>query len=139
VNTLDSYPSALPVLVANVSGPYPDGVRDGIARALAVPHARPYWPILKRAYLDEPAATRTKQGLAAALAAVADDDVLDEILSLIADSRHGESRGLLLTALPRSSNPRAHQTLEAMRSDPKMRKVARVLLRSRRSRDRNRA
>jgi hypothetical protein len=122
------------VLLAHLTGAYPDGVRDGIARALAVPEARPYWSILKQAYLDEPLGTRTKQGLAAALAAAADDEVLDELISLVTTPQHGESRGLLMTALPRSYNPLARQVLESMTSDPELRKVAKVLLRARRSR-----
>jgi hypothetical protein len=40
VNTAVPYAEALPILLAHVQRPYPDRVREGIARALAVPKAR---------------------------------------------------------------------------------------------------
>lgn len=40
VNTAQSYPDALPVLIDHLRRPYSDDVREGIARALAVREAR---------------------------------------------------------------------------------------------------
>ncbi len=40
VNTAQSYPDAIPVLIDHLRRPYSDAVREGIARALAVREAR---------------------------------------------------------------------------------------------------
>lgn len=40
VNTAQSYPNAIPVLIDHLRRPYSDAVREGIARALAVREAR---------------------------------------------------------------------------------------------------
>ena len=40
VNTSTPYPRALPILVKHLERPYPDRVREGIARALAVGDAQ---------------------------------------------------------------------------------------------------
>jgi hypothetical protein len=48
VNTGAQYPDALPILFDHLHRPYPDSVRTGIARALAVPEARKWWkPVLE--------------------------------------------------------------------------------------------
>lgn len=88
VNTSAPCPAALPVLLIHLSRPYPDRVREGIARALAVRDARFAWETLVRLYRDEPAGTDAKDGLAVALAAVSDD----EVVALARDAVHGDSR-----------------------------------------------
>jgi len=40
VNSLNAYPQSLPILLKHLQGNYPDAVRDGIARAMAVPDAK---------------------------------------------------------------------------------------------------
>ena len=40
VNSAESYPEAIPVLINHLRRPYRDGIREGIARALAVREAR---------------------------------------------------------------------------------------------------
>ena len=59
-------PEALPNLVQHLPRDYPSPVRDGIARALAVPAARFAWPVVVRMYRQEPAG-RVKDGLAVAI------------------------------------------------------------------------
>ncbi len=128
VNTPGSYPKAVPILFAHLPRPYPAAVREGIARALAVPEARTRgWEVLTRLYAGEPE-TRVRSGLAAAIAAAADDEVIGDVIALTRDTRHGSSRLLLLSALERSADPRARAALMALRTDPDLVKEIQVIL-----------
>jgi hypothetical protein len=118
VNTAEPYPDALPILVEHLPRPYPDRVREGIARALAVRDARFAWDTLRDLYDAEQAGTDAKHGLAVALSAAADDTVIDDVITLAREDRHGDSRILLLNALERSNAPHAAATLEELASDP---------------------
>jgi hypothetical protein len=128
VNTSTPYPAALPILLEHLGRPYPDRVREGIARALAVRDAKFGWETLVRLYRDEPAGSDAKDGLAVALAAISDDDVDDELISLAREAAHGESRVLLLQRLKRSRAPQAHAALEEFAEDPLLGQEARALL-----------
>ncbi|WP_040598263.1 hypothetical protein [Patulibacter medicamentivorans] len=131
VNTSTPYPAALPILLEHLGRPYPDRVREGIARSLAVRDAKFGWETLMRLYRDEPAGSDAKDGLAAALAAVSDDDVVDELIALAGDSVHGESRILLLRGLKRSRAPQARAALVEFSGDPVLGQEARALLNGR--------
>ncbi|HET9710578.1 MAG TPA: hypothetical protein VFP64_01810, partial [Pyrinomonadaceae bacterium] len=72
---------------------------------------------------------RAKDGLAVALAAIADDETIGDIISLTNDSRNGPSRLLLLKSLGRSSDPKARQTLIQLQNDPELTKEIKVILR----------
>lgn len=129
VNTPASYPKAVPILLAHLPRPYPPAVREGIARALAVRETKaPGWNVLTRLYIDEPEA-RVRGGLAAAIAATADDEVIGDVIALARDTRHGTSRVLLLTALERSADPRARAALMDLSTDPELTKEIQVILR----------
>jgi hypothetical protein len=129
VNTSVSYAAAVPVLLEHVERPYPDRVREGIARALGVPEASPAADTLLRLYRAEPAATDAKQGLAVAVANAAGDARLDDVIALAADPANGTSRLLLLSALARSGDPRGRAALDALADDPELGEEARRLLR----------
>jgi len=128
VNTSTPYPAALPILLEHLKRPYPDRVREGIARALAVRDARFGWETLARLYGQEEAGTDAKDGLAVALAAASDDEVVDEVISLARDRVHGESRLLLLRRLKRSRAAQARAALEEFAGDPVLGQEARRLL-----------
>ena len=128
VNTRDSYPKAVPILLASLHRAYPAPVREGIARALAVPEAKLHWEMLKRLYRDEPGG-RVKDGLAVAVAATADDDVIGDVITLLRDTHLGPSRLLLLSALERSADPRARSTLMELGTDPELSREIQVILR----------
>jgi hypothetical protein len=128
VNTAVPYAEALPILLAHVQRPYPDRVREGIARALAVPKAKVGWDLLTRLYKREGRETDTKDGLAVAIAAASDDEVIDEVIALAQDTQHGPSRLLLLRALQRSKNPRARTALAELKTDPDLTREVRRLL-----------
>jgi hypothetical protein len=130
VNTKASYPKLLPTLVDQLQRPYPDGVREGIARALAVPEARFAWPLLVRLYRQEPAG-QVKNALALAVGNSAGAKELEELIRLARDPQLGDSRMLLLGALERSRDPRAYRALDELATDPDLQKEIKFMLRCR--------
>jgi len=128
VNTSTPYPEALPILLSHLQRPYPGAVREGIARALAVRPARFGWDVLTRLFRQE-TEERVKDGLAVAIAATADEEVIDEVIALARDRQHGSSRLLLLRALERSKSPRARAALMELGTDPELEKEIQVNLR----------
>ena len=127
VNTPGSYPTAVPILLEHLPRPLPPAVREGIARALAVPEAKAGWDVLTGLYRHELEA-RVRSGLAAAIAAASDDEVIGDVIALTRDARHGSSRLLLLSALERSADPRARATLMDLGTDPDLTKEIQVIL-----------
>ena len=119
VNRSEPYPEALPILLRHLQLPYPDRVREGIARALAVRGDAAFaWETLVELYQDEPPETDAKDGLAVALAAGATTAVLDDLVELVADPRHGQSRILLIKGISRSRSDKAHEALARLAHDP---------------------
>jgi hypothetical protein len=129
VNTPNVYPQSLQILLAHLQKPYPDAIRDGIARAMAIPGAKFAWPILIRLYRQEKKVGRTQQGLAVALSNIADDEVMDDLIALGREPQLGASRALLLDALRRSRLARARTALMEFANDPLLQKEARRILR----------
>lgn len=129
VNTSSSYTSALPILLAHLSRPYPPAVKEGIARALAVRETKGLgWDTLLRHYRDE-SEPRVRDGLAAAIAVAADDQVIGDVIALARDTTLGSSRILLLRALTRSKDPRARTALTDLATDPDLVLEIRAILR----------
>lgn len=120
VNTSTPYPNAIPILLEHLKRSYPDRVREGIARALAVPDAMFAWDELAHLYRNEPNDTDAKDGLAVAISATADDRVIADLIALARDDKHGESRVLLLDALAKSRAPEARRAIDELRSDPQL-------------------
>jgi hypothetical protein len=108
----------LPILLAHLERPYPDAIRDGVARAMAIPAARFAWPVLVKLFRQEQQESRTKQGLAVALSNIADDELLDELINLIRDPQNGMSRALLLRALEVSHRSDKRKVLMEFGGDP---------------------
>lgn len=133
VNSASSYPSAIETLLSHLGRSYPSSVREGIARALAVGDARWCWSALVQAYHDEHD-SRVKEGIAVALAAIADEEVLDDVLCLVNDGSLGSSRALLLTSLERMRDPRALKALVESKDDPDLTREAHHILARRRAR-----
>lgn len=139
VNTSTQYAAAIPILLKHLPLPYSDSVREGIARALAVPEpaVQKAWPILVEEYrkapngwgviaIGDPKEYRlgAKDGLACALSVAVTDETLPELIALANDRAHGESRLLLLSALKKrqNSNPLARQAIDKLASDPDLQK-----------------
>jgi hypothetical protein len=122
VNTSRPYPKAIPVLLAHLKKAYPGRVREGIARALAARESRPIWGELLAAFRAEPSECEpggdVKWGLGCALSAPATDDVLGDVIDILADPRHGQSRIALIDVLLRSKDPRALRVLHESATDP---------------------
>jgi hypothetical protein len=120
VNTKDRYPQLIPILFEHLDQPYPDRVREGIARALAVPESRLRWDELVSRYLADSDTTTKgmKWLLHLSIAAAADVTVLDTLIRLACDRRHGRNRALFVDALARIGDPRAQATLAALAGDP---------------------
>lgn len=127
VNTPGSYPKAVPILLAHLPRPYPAAVREGIARALAVREASCGWELLTRLYRDEHE-VRAKDGLAVAIAAAANDELIGDVIALARDTSQGPSRLLLLGALERSADPRARMAVMDLGTDPELVKEIQVIL-----------
>ncbi len=120
VNKPGSYPNLVPILLTHLDRPYPERVREGIARALAVPEARSAWDRLVSRYLSETDTTShgIKWALHLAIAAAADASVLDTLIRLATDRRHGRNRALFVDALARIGGPRAEAVLSQLANDP---------------------
>lgn len=70
-----------------------------------------------------------RDGLAAALNAIASDEVSDEVAGLVRDPGNGSSRVLLVGALARSKRATTRSQLLRLLEDPGLQKEVRVLLR----------
>jgi hypothetical protein len=135
VNTNDSYTVALPILLDHLQRDYPDKVREGIARAMAVRESKFAWHTLIRLFRAQFDANPNgvKGALAVALSEAADDEVMSDLIELFEEPRHGESRIFFVTTLKRSRLANARAALAAGRQDPQLvREIVRVLDRPKR-------
>ena len=118
------YPTAIPILLKHLVLPYSDVTRETLAKSSPFPMRGIAWPILAAEYRKIPNSVRlgAKGGLAAALAATATENVMDELIVLAKDRSQGESRVLLLRALRRSKSAVAKRAIEELASDPGLEK-----------------
>lgn len=104
VNTRDSYPEGIPVLLEYLPRVSHPRMKEGIARALGVVEARPRAaePLL-REFRRYQALTKseehTKWAIANALSTVADDSVFREIAVTLQDAEHGGPRSGMVASL----------------------------------------
>jgi hypothetical protein len=137
VGTRAPYPEAIPVLLKHLPRPYPLPIRDGIARALAVPEAHRGWAQLAQEFEKETDSTSKsgvsgmKWALALALAAASTDAELDQVLRWVSDPALGQDRAPLLNALARSRDPRSLDKLHELVKDPSLKEDAEKALRRR--------
>jgi hypothetical protein len=126
VNSRRRYPNLIPTLLSHLRRKYPQRIREGIARALAVPDARVGWNKLVQAFMAESGpvdpvlgVNEMKWALHLAIAAAADVSVLDDLVGLVIDRRrHGPHRSFFIDALARIRDPRARAALHEMKNDP---------------------
>lgn len=121
VNTREPYPKAIPVLMEHLEeGGYPPVIREGIARALAVPVLDPEdWDILLTCFREE-SDDQAKFALALALKANAVQDHREQLLELVRDPESGSGRTVLATALYRFRNQEVDRLLQSLVSDPEI-------------------
>jgi hypothetical protein len=122
VNTAERYTAALPILLDHLQRDYPDRVREGIARAMAVPESKFAWQTLLNLFRHslEAKPNGVKWAIGLALAAAADDEVMPDVIALFRDRRHGENRLAFTKALKRSRLANARAALEQGREDPQL-------------------
>lgn len=131
----NNYDHVIPILLKHLLMPYSDVIRSTIARSLAVPEAKQVWSTLVAEYrkapmgwgIKAPGDTKefrlgAKDGLACALSVAVTDATMEELIGIVKDRTHGESRVLLLSALRKSKNPLAKQALEELANDPDLAK-----------------
>lgn len=120
VNSSKSYPTAIPVLLRLLNENIEDAViLEGIVRALAVKEARgiaarPLIEQFKSLTMDQ---LTLKWVVSNTLSIVADDSVLDDLLDLVKDKRHGKAREMLTLALCNMSDPRVTDVLVELLDD----------------------
>ena len=134
VNTAEPYTHVLPILLEHLQRPYPDRIKEGIGRAMAVRESKFAWSTLlklfRQSFEQEP--NGVKWAIGCALAAAADDEVMSDVIALFCDPRHGENRLAFVDALRRSRNAAARAAMEEAREDPQLaREMRRVLGRPR--------
>lgn len=113
----EPYTAAFPILLKHLQLDYPDHILDGLGRAFGVPEAMFVWNDLIELY-RRISAKGARDGIAVALSDLAGDEQLDEIIDLVREPKHGESRILLLLVLEKSKEPRAKQVLRDLQNDP---------------------
>lgn len=107
VNTADSYPEAIPVLLDHLRRPYSDGTREGIARALSVREARgSAGPVIIQVLREtEDADPQLRWALANALTIVATHSDRDNIQALIKNEECEEVRNRLKRSIKTAAKP----------------------------------
>lgn len=131
--TMPEYRHAIPILVEHLRRPYCDDALGIIALSLQVrmPEVKSAWPELLAIYLKardghgirRPGETvpRTflfKMHLANVLLYAYRPKHLNDMIALLKDPDQGDARTLLLSALRRSKDPKAIQTINDLADDP---------------------
>ena len=118
VNTAEPYPEALPVLRAHVrDGSYPDRIREGIARALAVGLSVDYWYELKDLYLHA-SGSGARSGLAVALSAYPQSQHYKSLLEFMDMDSLGGSRVHFVEKIAELGGDEGIEFLRARRNNP---------------------
>lgn len=101
VNTSDSYPEAIPILIAHLDKPYDSRIREGIVRGLTVPEARgePARRILQEFGRSGNDDKHVRWALANALTVVADQSMIAAMEELLIHERDESVRRLLQQAI----------------------------------------
>ena len=139
VNTAEPYPQVLGILVEHLQKGYSTRITAGIGRALAVPGARQYWPILLPLFLGHPDGSVPnlgKFGIGCALAASFSEEHLDDVIAILEDPAHGENRAVFLPCVARLKSPKATVALEKAARDPQLKQEAKFQLQRRERRSR---
>jgi len=123
LKTRSRYPQAYPILVDHLCRAYDRRTLEGIVRALTRPDAQCAWDILLRLFLADD--DRTTLGLKWAIANAMSIIMLtapqvEQVLQIVRDPRHGQTRGVLVSQLFRLLRPDLEQILEELKADPEL-------------------
>jgi len=107
VNTAESYPDAIPVLLNHLRRPYSDGIKEGIVRALTVREARGIAgsAMIEMLHETKDAGFLLRAAVANALTVVADRANRDAINALIETETNEDVRTQLKRALKTAAKP----------------------------------
>jgi len=133
VNTSAPYPAAVPILLDHFERPYPDGIREGIGRALGVRAATPSWARLIELYRKE-SEGRAKDGIAVAIGAIAGaagPQALEDVMAILRDRSNGDSRLFVLQALKYINSPLVESSLRELGHDTFLAREVASILRTR--------
>lgn len=136
-----THPKVLDILVNHLQQEYPEKVREGIAHAIAVPQARRFWDTLLTLFVnhqDGAVTNRTKWAIGCALAVAADSSVVDAVIAIVREPKHGNNRLAFLKFLSESPSVHAQVAFEEAGRDPQFEKEVRFLKRIRRGKWRRR-
>jgi hypothetical protein len=106
VNSAESYPKAIPILIDHLRRPYKDATREGIARALAVREARGLaGETIIEVLQQEGLGKQLRWALANSLTVVADRTNRDAIKAILATEEDKDVAGRLSRALKTAAKP----------------------------------
>jgi hypothetical protein len=129
VNTSEAYPTAIPVLMEHLHRDYDEASLEGIARALAVTGAAPFWDeVMELFRASDPDHVRVYQGLAVALSGMATRSLLPEVRKALRERSLGPGRIFFLHTLGRLRAPDRWDIIGELVDDPEIGPQARHLL-----------
>jgi HEAT repeat protein len=120
VNSKEPYPTAVPILVRLLPELRHDRIKEGVARALTVPEAKPFVRDLidefRKMQPNEAPGEHAKWAIGNAISVAGHDGVFDEVVALMRDTRHGWTRAMLPLAMLRMKKHRAAAIRELIAS-----------------------
>lgn len=125
------YVPAVPILMKYLRQENYTEIRDGIARALAIPAANAFWDELVNLYRTEKN-SRVRQGLAVAVANAASEKNLKEIMALCVDEDMGETRVILMGAFARFPSDFSFRAVSELKEIPIFNYEANKILKAKR-------
>ena len=119
------YGGAVPILLKWLKRVDDYDVKESIVRTLTVPWAKPEAaPALIsefRKITDDAAKSQSlKWAIANGLVVVADETVVNDLIQLVTDTRHGKSREMIAVALGNMKDPRVADVLVSLLQDEQM-------------------
>ncbi|MEZ5423974.1 MAG: HEAT repeat domain-containing protein [Pyrinomonadaceae bacterium] len=122
VNTSESYPEAIPVLVRHLSKPYHHRNKEGIVRALAVKEARgianktvvEQYRRLPKEDPSQPWIFHYRWAFGNTMSVIVTKDDLDDLIEIVSDTSNGESRTGFIDALAKINSPKAIEVLRRL-------------------------
>jgi hypothetical protein len=116
VNTNAKYDNILPILVKHLKMKHHDRIKEGLARALTVRSARPWWEDIKEEYIREKSVSvyGSKAALGNTLSVLATKEHVSDLIELATDECHGDSRALIIDGLGRFAEKRVRDALKSM-------------------------
>lgn len=119
VNTSESYPEAIPLLIKHLEKPYHKRNKEGIVRALAVKEAK---GIACQAIINE--YNRSDKSdfhycwtFGNTMNVVINKDYLDQVISIVENPENGESREMFVMALGKFKNNKVREVLFKLLND----------------------